>query len=122
MNKTPTVVLALIAGLVGGALTRYIAPATALAQNQAPVTKEIRAQSFTLVDPSNRAIGTFTTELGPPAPPPPPGAKGVIPPPPGQQPPLGDRRAGTRIVLRDSTGREIWSAGDTAQFRQLGQR
>jgi hypothetical protein len=122
MNKL-SVALALVAGLLGGLLTRSIAPPAAFAQNQAPVAKEIRAQSFTLVDGSNRTVGTFTAEpLGPPAPPPPPGAGRVIPPSSGQPPPLGDRRPATRIVLRDSNGRELWSAGDSAQFRQLGQR
>ena len=60
MNKTLTATLALAAGFIGGLLTRYIAPPVALAQNQAPITKEIRAQSFTLVDPSDHTVGTFT--------------------------------------------------------------
>jgi hypothetical protein len=81
MNRPLTVVLALGGGLLGGLLTRYIGPPSAFAQNQAPVAKEIRAQSFTLVDSSNRS----------------------------------------RIVLRDSDGREIWSAGE-AQIRPLSQR
>jgi hypothetical protein len=35
-------------------------PPVALAQNQAPITKEVRAQSFTLIDPSDHTVGTFT--------------------------------------------------------------
>jgi len=59
MNNKINVALALAAGLAGGILTRYIAPQPAFAQDQAPVTKEIRAQNFTLVDSSGRAVGTF---------------------------------------------------------------
>ena len=121
MSKNLSVTLALLAGLLGGVLTR-IAPSVALAQNQAPATKEIRAQSFTLVDAQNRAIGTFTAEsswgLMPTPPPPPPGASPAPPP----STPRGRGPSATRIILRDSNGREIWSAGDTAQFRPLAQR
>jgi hypothetical protein len=84
MNTKLSVALALIAGLLGGLLTRYIAPTVVFAQNQAQVTKEIRAQSFTLVDSSDRAVGTFMAE---------PVAGGQM-----------------RIVLRDSNGRLIWCA------------
>jgi hypothetical protein len=101
MNKN--VALALIAGLVGGLATRYIAPPTAFAQNQAPATpKEVRAQSFTLVDQTDRSAGTFRVEAMP-----------------GQFSPNGQLR--TRIVLRDSGGREIWSAGGSA-FQPVTER
>jgi len=104
------IAVALIAGIFGGVVTRYIAPPVALAQNQTPVTKEVRAQSFTLVDPSDHVLGTFTAESMPghimqfqrlqPAPVPIPGP--------------------SRIVLRDSNGHEIWSAGGTgAQLQPL---
>ena len=99
MNKILTVTLALVAGSVGGLLTHYIAPPVALAQNQAPITKEIRAQSFTLVDPSDHTVGTFSYE---PAPDPRP----MTPP---------------RIVLRDSVGRELWSAGGSG-IRRLSEK
>lgn len=106
MNKT-TVITALAAGLLGGLLSRYIAPQTALAQNAPNVAKEVRAQSFTIVDASGRVIGTFTADI--PLPPP-----GVVPTPRGRTAwPNG-------IVLRDSDGREIWSAGLT--LRPLSQR
>jgi hypothetical protein len=95
MSKAPTVTLALAAGLVGGLLSRYVAPPSAFAQDKAKVTKEVRAQSFTLVDPSDHAVGTFTFEPGPLAMSPNP-----IP-----------FSAGGRVILRDSNGREIWSAG-----------
>ena len=106
MNRN--VFFALIAGLLGGLLTRYVAPPPAFAQNQAPITKEIRAQSFTLVDQSNRAVGTFTIRpdfgsLGSPN----------TPVPGGSRP--------TRIVLLDPNGNEIWSAGQT-QLRRLSEK
>ena len=90
MNKN--MALALIAGLLGGLATRYIAPPTAFAQNQPAIAKEIRAQSFTLVDGADQPAGTFHVE-------------------PLFNQPLNSGRLRTRIVLRDSTGREIWSAG-----------
>ena len=62
MNNKVVIALALIAGLTGGLLARYVAPQAAFAQNQAPVMQEIRAQSFTLVDSSNRVVGTFTSD------------------------------------------------------------
>jgi hypothetical protein len=91
MNKT--VAVALAAGLLGGMLTRYIAPPTAYAQNPAPQTAsaEIRAQSFVLVDQADHAIGTFSVVPGPLG----PFGRPILP----------------RIVLKDFNGREIWSAG-----------
>jgi hypothetical protein len=89
MNKN--VILALLAGLLGGGLvTRYVAPPVAFAQNPAPVTREVRAQSFTLVDSLDHAAATFSVE----------------PRGPGQ----------ARIVLHDSRGREIWSAGGSGML------
>ena len=95
MNTKLSVALALIAGVLGGLLDRYITPMVAFAQVQTPTT-EIRAKSFTLVDASDRAIGTFTAEPFSAPAYPPPGAK---------------NRPRMRIVLRDSSGCEIWSAG-----------
>jgi hypothetical protein len=91
MNKT--VALALAAGLLGGMLTRYIAPPSAYAQNPAPQTApaEIRARSFVLVDQSDQTIGTFSVVPGPLG----PFGRPILP----------------RIVLKDFNGREIWSAG-----------
>ncbi len=62
------------------------------------MTNEIRGQRFTLVDSSDYAVGTFTAE--------PVSAQGPKYPPlaKASHPPM-------RIVLRDSRGREIWSAG-----------
>jgi hypothetical protein len=61
------------------------APAPA-ATTPRPVTKEIRAESFALVDQYDNVVGTFAAE-----------PKGI--------------RLPARIVLRDSYGREIWTAG-----------
>jgi hypothetical protein len=90
MKKTLTISLALFAGALGGLLTRYIAPPAAFAQDKAPITKEIRAQSFALVDSSDHTLGVFTAE---------PASRAV------------GRPTQMRIVLRDANGREIWSAG-----------
>jgi hypothetical protein len=99
MNSKCTIVLALLAGILGGTLTRYITPPSAFAQSdQATAAKEIRAQSVTLVDDLNRTVGTFT----------------VAPDPKWQS----SIRDGRRIVLLDSQGREIWSAGGS-NFRAL---
>jgi hypothetical protein len=102
MNNKLIVAVAVLAGLAGGMLTRFIAPAPVFAQapiqafpapaptpapaTPGPVTKEIRAESFAIVDQYGRVAGTFTAEsmsMGRPA----------------------------RIVLRDSYGHEIWGAG-----------
>jgi hypothetical protein len=112
MNNKLVIALALASGLAGGLLSRYAAPHSAFAQNQAPVTKEVRAESFTLVDSMNRPVGTFTSApAGPPLPPPPPGVA-----------PLPESGPRTRIVLRDSNGREIWSAPANARMLPLSQR
>jgi hypothetical protein len=100
MNNKCSIALSLFAGILGGALTHYIAPASVLAQNNQPTaTKEIRAQRVTLVDGMNQTVGTFTVA-------------------PEWQSANG---SGSRIVLRDSKGREIWSAGGSA-FRELTDR
>ena len=83
-------IVALAAGLLGGTISRYISPASAFAQGQTAPAAEVRAQSFVLVDSSDQTVGTFTTT-------PRMNARGVM--------------TGSRIVLRDKIGREIWSAG-----------
>jgi hypothetical protein len=52
------VVLALAAGLVGGLVSRYVAPTVALAQAQ-PAPKELRAQNFVLVNDQGNPVGLF---------------------------------------------------------------
>jgi len=104
MNNKLNVAVALFAGLAGGMLTRFIAPAPVFAQapvqgglpapapspvTPGPVTYEIRAERFALVDHSGKVVGTFASE-----------SAGV--------------RSPSRIVLRDSYGHEIWGAGGSA--------
>jgi hypothetical protein len=84
--------LALAAGLLGGFLSRNL---TLPLAHAAAVTKEVRAQSFTLVDGMDRAVGTFTVD-----------------------PTFEVRRPNSsiqgKIVLRDAGGHELWSAGGSA--------
>jgi hypothetical protein len=102
MNNKLSVVIALFAGLGGGMLTRFIAPPSVFAQTQnSAVTKEVRAQSFTLVDQYDNVAGTFTAESM--------GSANIILPGDGSAPRV--QRRPMRIVLRDSYGHEIWSAG-----------
>ena len=59
MNRTMNVTLALAAGLLGGLFSRYLAPTPALAQSQtpAPAPREVRAQSFILVNKQGTPFG-----------------------------------------------------------------
>ena len=106
MTKTLNIALALVAGLLGGLLTRYMAPSAAFAQNQPSITKEIRAQSFTLVDASNRLAGTFTIEPVPST-----FSFRQNPPSPNNQFAPEAFVPAYIVVLRDSSGHKIWSAG-----------
>jgi hypothetical protein len=87
MNRKFTVGLALAAGLAGGLLSRYISPSSALAQTQPP--REIRAESFVLVDANDNVIGTFRASVPVPK-------------------PGGLKRT---VVLMDANNQEIWRAG-----------
>jgi hypothetical protein len=92
MNRM-TIAVALVAGLVGGVISRYISPAPVLAQQaqpQSPAPVELRAQRFVLVNPDGTAAGTFTVE---------PGKLADVP----LTPPS--------IRLLDWSGKEIWRAG-----------
>src|SRR5258708_349350 len=111
MNKKLSVALALVAGLLGGSLTRYFTPSVAFAQAQPPIT--VRAQSFTLVDSLDRTVGTFTFE-------PVAGDPIFLRRSPNNQVVPG-APVSMRIVLRDFNGREIWSAGGSA-IRPLNER
>jgi hypothetical protein len=85
MNRKLNISLALAAGLVGGAISRSTTPVPVLAQSQ--FQKEIKAQSFVLVDEKDNIIGTFK--------------------------PSADRTP--TVVLLDRNGREIWRAGVSAK-------
>jgi hypothetical protein len=90
MNKS-TIAVALAAGFIGGAISRYAAPtpvhAQQAAQSSTPV--ELRAQRFVLVNPDGGVMGTFTVE----------------------QPKRTDIPMPPSIRLLDWSGKEIWRAG-----------
>jgi hypothetical protein len=79
MNKR-SVVLSFAAGLLGGAISHYFSPQLVHAQAQAP--KELRAESFVLVNVKGAILGTLSDEGGRPS-----------------------------LRLFDARGQEIWSAG-----------
>jgi hypothetical protein len=99
MNR---VMLALAAGLLGGALSHYVTPTTMLAQAQSTAPKEIRAQRFTLVNEHGAVLGVFgidkSTEVE------------------------GLKQGGEPTLrLFDETGREIFRAGPPSN-RLIGQK
>jgi hypothetical protein len=95
MNRKLNLSLALAAGLLGGVLSRYVTPLPVQAQAGPP--KELRAQSFVLVDDKNNIVGTFTAS--------------TTPPKPGQN---------QTVVLLDRNDKEIWRAG--VSVKVLAQR
>lgn len=100
MRRNLTLVLALAAGLLGGFLSRYIAPTSVHAQMQPPDALEIRAQRFSIVDAQGHLIGTFT--------------------PTKKSSADSDRIYPARISLVDAAGRELWSAGGD-MFKSLSE-
>ena len=97
MNRKVNLPLALAAGLIGGVLSRYLAPLPVLAQAGPP--REIRAQSFVVVDDKNNVIGTFTAS--PP----------TVPGKPIQN---------QTVILMDRNDKEVWRAG--VSVKVLAQR
>ncbi|PYT26220.1 MAG: hypothetical protein DMG57_22360 [Acidobacteria bacterium] len=57
MNRKINFTLALATGLLGGVLSRYLIPTPVFAQAQAPAPREIRAQSFVLVNKQGAPLG-----------------------------------------------------------------
>ena len=57
MNRKVNFTLALAAGLLGGVLSRYLTPTPVFAQAQAPAPREIRAQSFLVVNKQGAPLG-----------------------------------------------------------------
>jgi len=96
MTRSDIAGIALVAGLVGGMVARYLVPAPVFAQTQPSAPKEVRAESFVLTDESGKTIGVFTTKFAR----------------------FGEQRA---IILLDQNGKQIWSAGDSP-LRQLTQQ
>ena len=68
MNNKLTIAVAVVAGLAGGMLTRFIAPPPAFAQAPAQTAQgpsdEVRARSFVLVDNRNNPVATFVAGSG----------------------------------------------------------
>lgn len=79
------VVLSLGAGLFGGVLSHYAWTQPVQAQARIPAPKEIRAQSFVLVNDKDQVEGVFSFEAS--------------------------KSGRPTVTLFDSKGREIWSAG-----------
>ena len=79
MNKR-CIAFSFAAGLLGGTISHYLSPELGQAQSQAP--KEIRAESFVLVNERGVTLGTLFDDQGRPS-----------------------------LKLFDERGREIWSAG-----------
>jgi len=96
MNRKFNLALALAAGLLGGVLSRSITLWPVLAQ--AGPAKELRAQSFVLVDDKDNVAGTFT-------------ASPAVPGKPIQN---------QTVILLDRNGKEIWRAG--VSVKVLAQR
>lgn len=93
MKRLLTITSILAAGLLGGLLSRYLTPVTVHAQAQAQ--KEIKAQSFVLVDDKDNIVGTFKPSFDP-------------------------LTGAPTVVFLDRNGRESWRAG--ASFKTLSER
>jgi len=59
MNQKLNLILALVAGFVGSAVFHGLSSVSVYAQVPTIPPKELRAQSFVLVDDSNTALGRF---------------------------------------------------------------
>jgi hypothetical protein len=59
MSTRLILTLSLSAGLVGGVVSHYISPQLVQAQGQPAVPREIRAQSFVLIDAQGAAVALF---------------------------------------------------------------
>ena len=90
--KKLNVPLSIAAGLLGGLLSHYIWTPPVHAQSAESAPKEIRAQSFVLVDSKGVAQGVFSVD-----------ESGRIP----------------TIKLHDGYGQEIWQAGGSG-IRLIG--
>jgi hypothetical protein len=94
MNQKWTLLLALAAGFVGSALFHGLSLVSVYAQVPSASPKEIRAQSFVLVDDSNTALGRISVRY--------PSSISRV------------RYKSGYIQLFDSSGNEIWTAGEMA--------
>ena len=90
-NRNLNLVLALAAGFLGGFLSRSVALPPVRAQTRPADALEVRAQRFSVVDPTGRVIASFT--------------RAPIAKQEGYNIPL------PTIALVDPEGHELWSAG-----------
>jgi hypothetical protein len=63
MNRKMHLGLSLAAGLLGGLLSHYVSPVLVHAAQAAPPPKEVRAQSFLLVNDDGSPAGLFGFDL-----------------------------------------------------------
>ena len=98
MNRAITLFLALAAGFSGGLLSPIVISTPVHAQVSNGDGKEVRAQSFTLLDDNNKVVATFK---------------------PSVKLPQGKS---LDVVLLDQNGREIWRAGSGMSLRSLDTR
>ena len=91
MNRKLNLGLSLAAGLLGGMLSHYIFSEPVHAQVQTPPAKEIRAQSFVLVDDQGVPAGVFGFE----------------------------KDGGASIQLMNKAGKVIWIANGKANLAPL---
>jgi hypothetical protein len=59
MSTKTTFALALAAGFLGGIISQHITPPRVFAQSPSPAPKEIRAESFVIVDANGKPRGAF---------------------------------------------------------------
>ena len=90
MNRKLHLGLSLAAGLLGGMLAHYVSPELVHAAQAAP-TKEVRAQSFVLVNGDGSPAGLFGF----------------------------DRAGHPNVMLFDRAGKVIWSTDGKANSRPL---
>ena len=84
MNRKVNLTMALAAGLFGGLLSRYVTPSPVYAQFQNFAPKEVRSQSFVLVNKQGATLGRIGF----------------------------DRDGKPNITLFDENGKIIWSTSE----------
>jgi hypothetical protein len=91
--KAITLALILAAGLFGGMASHYVWPQAVQAQVQSVAPKEMRAQTFILVNDKGEAQAMFSSEIS---------------------------KTGDSVVrLTDPKGKELWRAGGTASLHPV---
>ena len=91
MNRRMNLGVSIAAGLLGGFLSHYISPKLVHAQTQVAPPKEIRAQTFVLVNDAGIPAGLFGFDLN----------------------------GRPDVILLDKTGKVLWSASGKPNTRPL---